>query len=255
MDNSTNAPVIPAGTERTVFGTTTFPANNGQAVVQPDANAPQNPATMNQPPAVQPNAPQGITFEQLAVKKGFTSPDQLAEAYAQLESQNTRVSMGLSELAKVREAPAPVPTVQAELDDVVNVQTQEDAVKVVEKLIRKHTQPLEDRIQLQNLFMTHPEAKELAPRMAELIKENPGASWDLVYRAARSERLEADQQRQQEIGRQQAYQAMQTKQSVATEPTKAQPAPRDGRGVEELIRDKTVPFAEVQRIMKERFSQ
>jgi hypothetical protein len=238
MDNENNAPIIPAGTEPTVFGTTAFSgqAQNSPDMGQSEANIPQT--STNQ-------APSRTSFEELAAKKGFQSADDLADAYRNLESQNTRVEMSLAELAKIRstqsEQPSEVPT---------QVETQDDAMKVVENIVRRYTRPLEDKLQLSDLFNKNPDAQSYAGEMGRLVKENPGISWDVAYKAAKFDALD---KQSRERGRQEAYQAIQQKQAVAPQPVKA--ALNKEASLSDIVRDKSVPFKEIQRIMKERFSQ
>lgn len=241
MDNENKtAPIIPAGTEPTVYGTTVFQADNGQAASSPDVSKPQQVA-----PAANPQAPQeGTTFEELAVKKGFKSADDLARSYAELESRNTRVEMGLSELVRVRTESQPQTEANA------SVETAEDAVRVVEGIVRKQIDPLRDQLQLQDLFLRYPDAKDFAPQMAKVIKDNPGTAWEVAYRAAKFDALASQAKKE---GTQQAYQTIQQKQSASVEP--ARPAVTKERNLDELIRDKSIPFSEIQKIVKERFSQ
>lgn len=259
MDNTNpTAPVIPAGTQ-TIGGVAYNPlqaaqnAGNGQAVSVPNVNQAQ---PVQQQNAVQPTPqdaasgqPQAITFEELAAQKGFKSADDLAKAYTNLEQHSTRVGMGLSELIKIRgESSTPQqPSVPVSPQEV---QSTEDAVRILDSVVEKHTRPLKDQLALQELFYNHPDARQLAPEIAKIVKENPGVSWDIAYKAAKSTTVE---QQALQAGRQQAYQDIQTKQAVNVQPAKA--APNQGRPLQEIISDPSVPFSEVQRIMRERFSQ
>ena len=260
MDNGQQAaPVIPSGTERTVYGTASYmgnapfagsspvPVANGQAVSLPSTGQSEAVAALAQQSG-EAKAPLGTTFDDLAVKKGFRNADDLAAAYENLESQNKRVEMSLAELVKLREQTIP----QSEIapDELNQVQTQEDALKVVERVVKKFTRPLEDKLALQELFHNNPDAPSFASDMAKLVKENPGVSWAVAYRAAKFEALD---KQSREKGRQEAYQTIQQKQAA----TVSQPATpqKSAQGLKELIGDKSIPFREVTRIMKERFSQ
>ena len=243
MDNEPVAPVIPSGTEPTVFGTASF-QGNGQAATSPDKGQSKSESAQADPSS-DASAPQGTTFEELASKKGFKSADDLAAAYANLESQNKRVEMGFAELAKIRE------TTQSEfVPDVSNVQTPEDAQRIVEGIVKKFTRPLEDKIALQDLFFKNPDAAQYAASMAKLVKDSPGMNWEHAYKVAKFDDVakQATEKAKQEV-----YQAIQQKQAVATAPARA--SAKDTRPLAELIKDKSIPFVEIQRIMKERFSQ
>lgn len=254
MDNvQTVAPIIPAGTEKTVFGTTTFAQNNRQAASAPDTSksgtqhAPAAAAGAGNAPAG--NAPAGTTFQELAAKKGFQSADDLATAYNNLESQNKRVEMGLAEVLKAREEQ--LQSEQAYTAEELNqAQTQEQAVKVVEGLIKRHTRPLEDKLALQDLFFRNADAKQYAADIAKAVKENPGISWEAAYKIAKYDNASKEAQ---ERGRQEAYQTIVQKQQIATDGVRG--TVKSQRPLDELIRDKSIPFTEVQRIMKERFLQ
>ena len=247
MDNEKQAPVIPAGTEPTVFGTPTFPGGApGQAEQPPATNQEGAQQVAQQDSGKAPG--EGTTFTELAAKKGFKTPDDLAKAYANLESQNTRVEMGLSELMSIRGQSQP-----GEAEDLAGVdqeiQTQEQALKVVEKVVRRFTRPLEDKIALQELFFKHPDATQYAAEIGKAIKDNPGITWESAYKVAK---FDASQDTAREQGRQEAYQTIDKKQAAAVQPTR--PA-EQGPNLRDLIVDRNTPWSEVQRIMKERFAQ
>ena len=133
---------------------------------------------------------------------------------------------------------------------MANAQSQEAALKIVEKVVRKFTKPLEDKLALQDLFSKNQDAQQYAGEMARLVKENPGISWNVAYKAAKFDRL-AGQAREE--GKQQAYQSIQRKQSLTVEAPRA--AVKESKPLLDLIKDRNVPFTEVRRIMKERFAQ
>lgn len=258
MDNANpSAPVIPAGTERTVFGTASFPAQQtpGQAPAAPDNNQAlpvpaQDPVQPTPSQAATPQTPAAITFEELARQKGFNSPDELARSYSELESQNTRVSMGLSELIRIRQESNPESPVTVTPEQV---QTPEDAMRVISGIVEKQTRPLKDQIELQNLFQNYPDARQLAPAMAQIVKDNPGIKWETAYKAAKADGVPQSTQAAVQQGMQQAYQNIQQKQNVAVQPARA--AVQNQRPIQEIIADRSIPFSEVQRIMRERFTQ
>ena len=254
MDNDNQgAPIIPAGTTKMGGGVTYDPLvaskEFGQAPQSPDSGKPQSaPEGTGQSSPDNAVGEPSTTFEELAAKKGFKSADDLAKAYANLESQNTRVEMGLSELIKLRSEGQPQ---EESVIEPENIQSNEDALKVVERFIKKHTQPLEDKFELQNLFMSSPDAKNYAPAMAQIVKTRPNISWADAYKLAKFDSLEKNSR---EAGRREAYQNIERKESATAAPARPTAA-RDTRPVDELIKDKSIPFAEVQRIMRERFAQ
>jgi len=250
MDNKPNsAPVIPSGTEPTVFGTASYPAGVGQAGNLPSAVKSESEVPKELQPS-QTEAPKGTTYDELAAKKGFKSQDDLALAYANLERQFTQDRQeGLAELLKSRgEDQQPVvPPQEVTPQEVV---TESDALRVVEQVVRKFTRPLENQLALQQLMYKNPDVEQFAGQMASIVKSNPGISWEVAYKAAKFDALGATSR---EEGKKEAYQTIQQKQAVTTSPAK--PVARDTRPIDELIKDKSIPFSEVQKIMKERFSQ
>ncbi len=245
MDNVPNAaPVIPQGTQPTIYGTASFQGNQGQAASMPNQAKPEPAPQQQETQPGQQNAPEGITFQELAVKKGFKSPDDLAKAYSNLESHNKGVEMSLSDALRARQESLPA----EELNQPV--QTDEDALKVVEKIVQRAVRPIKDELALSELMRQHPDVQQFAPAMAKLVKENPGISWEVAYKAAKFDHI--GPQAKQE-GQKEAYQAIQNKQTVAVGEPKA--TTKESRPLDELVRDKNIPFIEVQRIMREKFSQ
>ena len=237
MDNMDNkgGPVIPMGTAPTVFGNASFSqAQSGQA--QP------LPVSPNQP--VQATAPDGITFAELATKKGFKSADDLAKAYTILESHNKKIEMTAADIIKqVYETPAqsvaPVQPAPARADA--------DAIKIVQAMVSDQVKPLKEQLALQQLFLNKPDAKDFATGIASAVKDNPGISWENAYKLAK---FDASEQKAQETARVQAQQTQQLKQSVIA----GNAAPTQSRGgpdVRSIIRDRSVPFKEVDKIVRE----
>lgn len=245
MDNNTEAPVIPAGTER--MNNAAYNPLAGQANVSPDMGKQESQTETS----VESKPAETLTetiYAELAAKKGFKTPDDLAKAYMNLETQNKRVEMGLSELAKLRNETQQ----SAELAEQIpaQVETQDDAMKVVERVVKKVTRPLEDKLALQDLMLRVPDVKEYAAEMASVVKLNPSITWEAAYKVAKFDAL---QKTAREEGRKEAYQAVQQKQAASVASSK--PRASNERALDDLIRDKGIPFKEVQRIMRERFRQ
>lgn len=247
-DNS-GAPIVPAGTQPTAFGTASFtgdnqafrgvsPANNGQGLPMP-AQAPAQQAA----PSVQ-EAPQGTTFAELAAKKGFKSVDDLANAYQNLESHSTKVTMTAADIIKAVQEATPI----AEPAPIVPQAVSQDqqAIKIVEAIVDARTKPLQERVALQDLFLKNPDAAQYASGIAQVVKENPGIKWEAAYKLAK---FDAAQEQARQQGTQQAYQNMQTK--VAAVAGTSVPTQRSGPDVRNMIKDRSVPFSEITRVMKE----
>lgn len=248
------APIIPAGTENTVFGTRSF----GQAVPLPTPK-PQAEIQLPEPKTLPeldhevgieltPPPKTGTTFAELAEKKGFKSPDDLAKSYAELESKKGRLEMGLNELAALRTQPVQQPA-------PIEVKTENDAIRLVQQIVDQRMQsvvrPLEDKVQLQEFSRLNPDFQQYAGRIAQVVKENPNISWESAYKIAKFDTL---QEQSKEAGKQEAYQTIAQKQASVVGQPRPQ-AQRNEQPLANMVADKNVPWKEVQRIMKERFSQ
>lgn len=241
------APVIPAGT--TSQGGMMYDplkeaikANNGQG--QP---APQG--IPNQQAAAQ-NAPlDGTTFAELAQKKGWNSPDDMAKSYANLESHNKKVEMTADDILKmVQAAQQPQPIVQPQVPHVPQTPNTPDdaAIQLVQSMIRSEVKPLQERVALQDLFLKNPDAKDFAEGIASVVKSNPGISWENAYKLAKFDSVPAQAQQQ---GRQEAYATVQQKQQFIA--GSSVPTMKSGPDVRNIIKDRSVPFAEVDRMVRE----
>lgn len=243
MDNTAKAPVIPAGTN-TQGGVAynslnaSVHTNQGQAQVAPNTVNPvgQAPQQANQSPTL---SEQRTSFEELAAKKGFKSPDDLAKAYENLESHNKVVEMNMADILAAR-SPEPVDTAQA-------VTTETDALKIVESVAKKAMRPLQDKVELQDLFLNFPDAKEYAGGIAKAVKENPGISWNSAYKLAKYDSL---QSKAVEQGKQEAYQNIAQKQAVQAGTPR--PTVKENADLKSVIRDRSIPFSEITRIVKQR---
>lgn len=242
-DNVQTAPIIPAGTQPTVFNTKSFnPLQTPQVFQQNDGQAANTPVT-GQAVAQQPQ-PESA-FAELAAKKGFKSPDDLAKAYMESEAQKTRVEMSFSELVKLREdafKPQEVAPVQQNA-----VQTPDEAIKIVQSMIDARIRPLQNENELNRLFSANTDAKEFVPQMAEVVKANPSISWTDAYKLAKFDALE---NKAREEGRQDALKTAQLKQAA----TVGSPALRSEPQTDlmNIISDRSVPFSEVSKILRER---
>ena len=241
LENS-GAPVIPAGTNPTVYGTKAFTQEqSGQAQPLP-----------NSPSTVQANAPEGTTFAELAAKKGFSSPDDMAKAYSNLESHNKKVEMTAADIIKqvYENQPAtsvgPIPPVTPQ-----QAQGEAEAIKIVQSIVDSKMKPLQEKVALQELFLNKKDAPQYANGIATAVKENPGISWEAAYKLAKFDALQ-----------QQAVEQTQTKtQATATlkrEVMAGNGSPAQSRGgpdVRSIIKDRSIPFKEVDRMVREYLSQ
>ena len=241
-DNTGVAPVIPSGTEPTVYGRLAFTAAQSGQAPQPV------PGTVN-PPANQGTVPAQSEFQELATKKGWKSPDELARAYTALESHATKVTMDMGELLKARvQEPEATPVQQTQSQQAPN--TPDEAIKIVEGIAKKTLRPLEDKIELQDLFINHTDAREYAADMAQIVKQNPSYSWETAYKLAKFPRLE---QTSREQGRQEAYTTIGQKVEVTAGASR--PTVKDTTDLQAMVSDKSIPLRDITRMMKERLNQ
>lgn len=244
QDNAA-APIIPAGTEKTVYGTNTFPASNPLATGQ----APVAPVVIPAGNSVQ-NAPEGTTFAELAAKKGWSTPDQMAAGYANLESHNKKVEMTAADILKAVQ-PEPVAPVAPTPTPLPNTATNPDeaAIQIVQAIVKNQVKPLEEQIKLQDLFLRNPDAKDYAEGIAKAVKENPGITWEAALKLAKFDALE---QKATETGKQQAYQTINTKQGMIA--GQSAPTHASQPDLRSIIKDRSIPFKEVDRMVREHLS-
>lgn len=254
-DNSIGAPLVPAGTESTVFGDTVYPQKKGQASNEPnegEQEAGENQQT-NSTMVVTSGEEQTITFEELAAKKGFKSPDDLAKSYAELERKRTKESMDHADLLRVKEEASRLPEPTKQVVDNLRTNdpdlSQDEAVKIVERMIEKRLAPLREKMEIKEAFK-NPDDMKFASEVAKLVRNNPQIPWDIALDAVKH-RLQSVAGLK-ESGRKEAYATIQQKQLAQSPSIHA--GPRKEVDVDRIIQDKSVPFSEVQKIMRERFA-
>lgn len=249
MDNDKTAPVIPAGTEPNMYGSTmAFQAKDeGQAEV----TSPNNPEGEAKPELPQPatETPARSSFEELATKKGFKSPDDMANAYSNLEKDNTQKSMDLSDLQKAKEEGIPEAT---PVYDEIN---QDEAVKIVQTMIDKQVSPIKEKLAIAETFKNKDDMV-YAPQVAELVKKNPGIPWDVALDAVKARSIPQATQQATEKAQEETYATIQQKQAAQTDNVRVgSKETYDTSQLNDIIADKNIPFSEVQKIMKEKYSQ
>lgn len=170
----------------------------------------------------------GITFDELAQKKGFKSADDLAKAYSNLESQNKKVEMDRADLMKARggsEAP-------------------KGAQVTPNQLLEKEVRAIKERVEINELFGKYGDAKEYAKQMAEHIKKHPNATWEQAYRFVKFDDLAKTSKQE---GRREAYENIDKKKQVEAE----KPAPRSTgkKDLDTLIKDRSVSLADIEKLL------
>lgn len=168
-------------------------------------------------------ASEGTTFEQLAQKKGFKSADDMAKAYSNLETQNKKVEMDRADLLKAR-----------------NGETPKSSTPNIEKEVRA----LKERVEINDLFQKHPDAKDYAKQMAEHIKEHPSATWEQAYRFVKFDDLEKTSRQE---GRKEAYENIDQKSKARAE--KSAPRQTSKKDLDAMIKDRSVSMADIEKLL------
>lgn len=208
----------------------------------PSFEEPQVPAT-TQETAKQKAGEKTITYEELAAKKGFRSPDDLAASYANLESQNKRVEVTLAEAIKAREQ-LPQDFTDEEVSQVQEAKTQDEAIKIVNRLIDKRVRATEDKWEYQMYLMQNPDDRNYASDAIRIVKENPGIKWETAFKAAKADAL-SQAMKEAQTREQHANNAQQMEenlpQSMGSQPRVAEPSYQD---VIEGIRTGRIPLSQ-----------
>jgi len=170
-------------------------------VQDPVQEAPQGQAepAVEQTPGVKPaevpaeptQAPTGTSFEEIAAKKGFKSPDDLAKAYANLESQNTKVEMKKADLEKLffseqpRVTPQPetrfTPDSEAKALDELRRFVQSEAVEPLKKELQQQFKTEVARLELKSVIKERPDFVKYAGDIKELKSKYPDMPFDEAY--------------------------------------------------------------------------
>jgi hypothetical protein len=251
LDNSGQAPVVPAGTESTIYGTQHLVDEEGEPVSVPKQEQP----VAQQQQTIQEEAPtmeeEGKAFEELMAKKGFRTPNDFAKSYSELEKANTQKAMDISELSKVKsEAMSPSQLAIQQVQDQNPDMSQDEAVRIVNKLIADQVAPIKEQLELQKTFK-NPEDMRYATQVAEIIKKNPNTPWGIALDAVK---FQTSQESLKQQGKNEAYQTIQQNQSGLTTDPGVQARGKEV-DVSKIVSDRNVPLDEVRKILKEQVSQ
>lgn len=177
----------------------------------------------------------GTTWEELAEKKGFKSPDDLARAYSELESHNKTVEMDRAELLKAREGKEEEPKSEAPADDKSN--------KVLAQVLREQRE-LKEKLEIKELFDQHKDASRYAKAMADHVKRHPNATWEQAYRYVKFDDLEAEAKKK---GIEEAYTTQKEKGRYAVARSGAKALPKNLQGVN--IMDRSIPLSDIEKML------
>lgn len=247
-ENNGDAPIIPAGTQRNLYGSTMAFAPTGEQTPAPTAQTREGETT----PTAQTDAPKGTTFAELAAKKGFRDADALAAAYANLETSHTAKSMELSELVKVRQEGArATPQAQERAQQALEDKgyTPDEAITIVKKLIQEEVAPVKEQLAIRETFR-NPDDMQHAPAVAELVRKNPTIPWDAALKLVKYDILAAKASEGEALKKSHTD-------NLRTQTQAGSPNNRMSREVnlDSIVRDKNIPFKEVQKMVREHFSQ
>lgn len=135
------------------------------------------------------------SFESLAAKKGFKTPDDLAKAYANLERQSTKTSMKAAELEKSffpQEARTDTPQAPVELKaekDAIDELRNFGKREFVEPLKQEFDQRLKTelaKIELRQTIKENPDFSKYADEVKELKTKHPSMSFSEAYTFAKA---------------------------------------------------------------------
>ncbi|MCK4522397.1 MAG: hypothetical protein KAU20_07530 [Nanoarchaeota archaeon] len=220
----TGAPVVPTGVE---------PAMNQAPKDTLPRPAPLQPMPVQQVPeqpvqaTPQPNAPveSVITFDELAAKKGFNSPDDLAKSYVNLESQNKRVEVTLADAINARITPPveQIPTQPVQPVPAENAGADENAaLEIVDSRIASKLKKHEDIMDYKMHLIQNPTDQQFAAEAVNVVKDNPGIKWGTAFEAAKARMGGIVTQQTREDGKNEAYANIALKQNAQAIPGNAQ---------------------------------
>ena len=195
--------VVPMGTQKTMSekpkDTLPHPAPQNQMPPSPEVK--QEPTKSNAIESM-------TTFDELSAKKGFKDPEDLAKAYKNLESQNSRVEAMLAEA--IRDQQSGIKPESAEPVIPEDSETQ-DALKIVDSRISKKVDDLANKLEFKLHLIEHPEDRPFTEDALKYVKDNPGIKWSLAFKAAKADNIAT---LAREEGRQESRQLSETKENA-----------------------------------------
>ena len=236
MDNQTTENVVP-----------TTPSD-GQVEQTTTPGVDKNQAGENQQPITQEalnQQTQRSTFDELAAKKGFKSADDLAKSYMELEKSHTKQSMDYNDLLEAKQSASGMDRAVETVQNANPGMEQDEAVKIVQRMIDKSISPIKEQLAIKDTFKTDEDRKYVS-QVAELVKKNPTIPWDVA--------LDTVKYREGLRNTQNSVQDTANVKQSASQPDSSSVGMKKGVNIEDVVRDKSIPFSEVQKIMKERFS-
>ena len=144
-------------------------------------------------------APEGTTFKEIAEKKGFKTPDDLAKAYSHLEAKATESNMTVAELKKLFFEQQPQPNLQNQQVPQNQQQFTSEDIAALDKFVRERI--TSEKEILRNEFRTefavrelnlimkeHPDFGKYATEVKEMKNRYPNMPFEEAYTFAKAMR-------------------------------------------------------------------
>ena len=187
----------------------------------------------------------GKDFEELANKKGFKSPDDLAKAYSELEADNTRTKMDNSDLLKAREEGLSSKT-DDKVPEITSDMTDDEAKAVLNKHIDEQLEsklrPIQEKQAINDVVNKYPDAPKYFGKMAEHVKNNPKESWESAYKNVKFDDLATEAKQE---GRNEAVANQAAKSSAQVEASSVKQSKVDD--LKAQLGDKNIPLSEIEK--------
>ena len=206
----------------------------GQATpVQTDTVAPATSEPTSSQETSEVPADAGDTEDKLYAGK-YKSPDELENAYQELQRHNTKVEMERAELR--RSAPqAPDQTGQL-LGD-------QEALSLLNRLIDDRVRPLKEKAELNDMFTRFKDFGDYATKVADEIRKAPNLAWEQAYKIVK---FDDRAKEAREEGKKEAYAKIDEKTRAAVAPpSKKQPS----RPIGEVVTDRSIPLKEIEKML------
>ena len=238
VKDAAGQPVIPYGTEKPLSEAPKDTLGRPTPQIKMPAVGPETIQETVQNKAVESTT----TFDELVAKKGFKSPEDLAKAYKELESQNKRVEVTLADAIKARQQPeVPLP---AEADDT------ETALRIVDGRISKQVNAIKDAYDFKFHLIENPSDRVFAVDAIKYVRDNPGISWELAFKAAKADNSPQVASLAKEEGKNEAYQNIQNKEGGQTVQGGGQREPEVGvKDLIESIKTGRIPLSEAKQLI------
>lgn len=176
----------------------------------------------------------GNTEDKLFAGK-YKSPEELEQAYQELQRHNTKVEMERAELRRSQTPIAPDPNSQL-LGD-------QEALGLLNRLIDERVRPIREKAELNDMFTRFKDFGDYATKVADEIRKAPNLSWEQAYKITKFD----DRAREaREEGKKEAYAKIDEKTRATVAPqSKKQPS----RPLSEIVTDRSISLKDIEKIL------